>query len=221
VLGAVLAGMVLRTWLRREDLDAHPLEEKLDAVGYGIFIPIFFVTSGMTLDVPAMVKNPLRVLAFLVLLLVVRGLPSLVIYRKALPRSQRIQMTFITATTLPLLIALAEIGLQDGVMLPANAAAMVGAGVLSVLIYPAVAVGLARRARWTATRPGAITAPAAADQPGVAPAGAGPVADGARGTASDPGPRSGPGTDGWPETDRTPGIAGTPGIEEAPDAPAG
>jgi Kef-type K+ transport system membrane component KefB len=219
VLGAVLAGMVLRTWLRREDVDVHPLEEKLNVVGYGIFIPIFFVTSGMTLDVPAMVKNPLRVLAFLVLLLVVRGLPSLVIYRKALPWSQRLQMIFITATTLPLLIALAEIGLQDGVMLQSNAAAMVGAGVLSVLIYPAVAVGLARRDRWEARRPGAITATAAAGEPGVAVADAGPAADGARGTASDPGPGSGPGTDGWPETGGTPVIDGTPGIEEAPDAP--
>ena len=152
VLGAVLAGMVLRTWLRREDVDVHPLEEKLDAVGYGFFIPIFFVTSGMTLDVPAMVKNPLRVLVFLALLLVVRGLPSLVIYRRSLPRPQRVEMTFITATTLPLLIALAEIGLQDGVMLPANAAALVGAGVLSVLIYPALAVALVRRGRWETGR---------------------------------------------------------------------
>jgi len=51
-------------------------------------------------------------------------------------------MTFITATTLPLLIALADIGQRDGVMLPATAAALVGAGVLSVLIYPLIAVGL-------------------------------------------------------------------------------
>jgi len=221
VLGAVLAGMVLRTWLRREDVDVHPLEEKLDAVGYGIFIPIFFVTSGMTLDLPAMVKAPLRVLVFLVLLLVVRGLPSLVVYRKALPRSQRLQMTFITATTLPLLIALAEIGLQDGVMLPANAAAIVGAGVLSVLIYPAAAVGLARRDRWQARRASPITAPAAAGEPGPALADGGPGADGARGTVSGPGPETRPGTGGVSGMGGVPGIDGTPGIEEAPGAPAG
>ena len=221
VLGAVLAGMVLRTWLRREDVDVHPFEEKLDAVGYGIFIPIFFVTSGMTLDVPAMVKNPLRVLAFLALLLLVRGLPSLVIYRRALPRSQRVQMTFITATTLPLLIALAEIGLQDGVMLSANAAAIVGAGVLSVLIYPAAAVGLARRDRWQARRASPITAPAAAGEPGPALADGGPGADGARGTVSGPGPETRPGTGGVSGMGGVPGIDGTPGIEEAPGAPAG
>jgi Kef-type K+ transport system membrane component KefB len=227
VLGAVLAGMVLRTWLRREDVDAHPLEEKLDAVGYGIFIPIFFVTSGMTLDVPAMVKSPLRVLVFLGLLLVVRGLPSLVVYRRSLPWSQRVQMTFITATTLPLLIALAEIGLQDGVMLPSNAAAIVGAGVLSVLIYPAAAVGVARRERWETGEPDAAVPPAAAGEPPAAMADGAPGADGTRGTGIDPAAGATPGTDGMfgtggmPGTDGLPGIGGTPGIEEAPGAPTG
>src|SRR5262249_8644321 len=60
------------------------------------------------------------------------------------PLRQRAEMTFITATTMPLLIALAAIGLSTGVMLPANAAALVGAGVLSVLVYPLIAITLAR-----------------------------------------------------------------------------
>jgi hypothetical protein len=75
-------------------------------------------------------------------LLIVRGLPSLLVYRHDLRPRERVEMTFITATSLPLLIALAQIGEQDGVMLPATAAALVGAGVLSVLIYPLIAVGL-------------------------------------------------------------------------------
>ena len=83
------------------------------------------------------------------MLLIVRGLPSLLVYRRALPARQRVEMTFITATTLPLLIALAEIGRQDGVMLPATAAALVGAGVLSVLVFPLVAVRLHRTAPLT------------------------------------------------------------------------
>jgi Kef-type K+ transport system membrane component KefB len=145
VLGAMLAGMVLRNWTRRMDFDVSSLEDKLDTVGYGFFIPIFFVASGMGLDVASIIKDPLRLLIFLGLLLVVRGLPSLLVYRRALPLLQRGEMTFITATTMPLLIALAEIGLQDGVMIPANAAALVGAGVLSVLIFPAAAAALARR----------------------------------------------------------------------------
>jgi Kef-type K+ transport system membrane component KefB len=144
VLGAVIAGVVLRNWTRRMGVDVEPLESKLDAVGYGLFIPIFFVASGMTLDVHSIIRNPARLLIFLALLLIVRGLPSLVVYRRALPLRQRLEMTFITATTMPLLIAIAAIGLIDGVMLPANAAALVGAGVLSVLIYPLAALVLHR-----------------------------------------------------------------------------
>ena len=145
VLGAVLAGMVLRGWTRRMGIDVHGLEQKFDAVGYGIFIPCFFISSGMTLDVRGIAQNPLRLVVFFVLLLAVRGLPSLVIYRKVLPLRKRVEMTFITATAMPLLVALAEIGLRDGKMLPSNAAALVGAGVLSVLVYPAVAIALHKK----------------------------------------------------------------------------
>jgi Kef-type K+ transport system membrane component KefB len=149
VLGAMLAGIVLRAWTRRLNIDTAGLEHKFDAVGYGIFIPIFFITSGMTLDLKAISADPLRLLVIFALLLAVRGLPSLLVYRRALPARQRAEMTFITATTLPLLIALADIGEHDGVMLPATAAALVGAGVLSVLVYPLIAVGLHRSAPLT------------------------------------------------------------------------
>jgi Kef-type K+ transport system membrane component KefB len=168
VLGAMLAGIVLRSWTHRIDVDVTPLEGKLDAVGYGFFIPVFFVASGMALDVQSIAENPLRLLVFFVLLLVVRGLPSLLVYRRALPRRQRAEMTFITATTMPLLIALAAIGLSDGVMIPANAAALVGAGVLSVLVYPAIAIALARRGRTVPAGPDAAAAgPGAADAGGI------------------------------------------------------
>ena len=149
VLGALLAGMVLRGWTRRLNIDTASLEHKFDAVGYGIFIPIFFITSGMTLDLKAISQDPLRLLIIFALLLIVRGLPSLLVYRRALPPRRRAEMTFITATTLPLLIALADIGEQDGVMLPATSAALIGAGVLSVLVYPLIAVGLHRSAPLT------------------------------------------------------------------------
>jgi Kef-type K+ transport system membrane component KefB len=159
VLGAVIAGVVLRSWSRWMGVDITPLESKLDAVGYGVFIPIFFVVSGMKLAIGAIIANPLRLVVFLALLLVVRGLPALFVYRKVLPARQRLEMTFITATTMPLLIALAEIGLSDGVMLRANAAALVGAGVLSVLIYPLIAVALARRGRTSGPGPSVEAAP--------------------------------------------------------------
>ncbi len=105
VLGAMLAGMVLRSWTHRMQVDVEPLESKLEAVGYGISIPLFFVASGMTLDVQSIAANPLRLVVFVVLLIVVRGLPSLVVYLRALPLRQRVETTFVTATTMPLLIA--------------------------------------------------------------------------------------------------------------------
>lgn len=144
VLGAFLAGVVLRRWAPTH---VDTLERKLEAVGYGVFIPIFFVTSGMKLDVDSIVENPLRLVVFFVLLLVVRGLPALFVYRGVLASLERWQMVFLTATALPLLVALAEVGLESGVMLPENAAALVGAGALSVLVFPLIAVGLQGRSR--------------------------------------------------------------------------
>lgn len=149
VLGALLAGMVLRGWTQHLKMDTVSLEHKFDAVGYGLFIPIFFVSSGMSLDLKSISEDPLRLLLFFVLLIVVRGLPSLLVYRHTLAPVQRLEMTFITATSLPLLIALATIGEQDGVMLPATAASLIGAGVLSVLVFPLIAVTLHRRATLT------------------------------------------------------------------------
>ena len=67
------------------------------------------------------------------------------LYRRDLPRTQRVPMVLLTATALPLLVALSEIGLRSGVMLPENAAALVGAGVLSVIVLPGLAVALYKR----------------------------------------------------------------------------
>jgi Kef-type K+ transport system membrane component KefB len=141
VLGAFLAGVVLRRWAPGDTL---ALEGKLDAIGYGFFIPVFFVSSGMGLDLWAIAESPVRLIGFFLLLLLVRGVPALLIYRRELPLRGRVQMMLLTATALPLLVALAEIGLESGIMLPENAAALVGAGVLSVVLFPAVAIAIGR-----------------------------------------------------------------------------
>jgi Kef-type K+ transport system membrane component KefB len=141
VLGAFLAGVVLRRWAGSS---APVLESKLDAIAYGFFIPLFFVYSGMSLDLPSIAQAPLRVLLFFGLLLVVRGLPALLLYRGVLSWRQRYQTALVAATTLPLLVALTEIGLRNGSMLRETAAALVGAGVLTVLVLPALAVAMHR-----------------------------------------------------------------------------
>jgi Kef-type K+ transport system membrane component KefB len=161
VLGAFLAGIVLRRWAPGH---IHALEGKLDAIGYGFFIPLFFVASGMGLDIRSIAEAPLRLVAFFVLLLVVRGVPALFLYRRDLPAAQRVQTMFLTATSLPLLVALAEIGLRNGTMLRENAAALVGAGALSVLVFPMAAVLIERRRR---AREGPAAAPAAGPPPGA------------------------------------------------------
>jgi Kef-type K+ transport system membrane component KefB len=143
VLGAFLAGIILRRWAPG---DVHSLESKLDAIGYGFFIPVFFISSGMNLDIDSIAEAPQRLLVFFVLLLAVRGLPAMFLYRRDLVRRQRVQMMLLTATALPLLVALSEIGLSTGEMLPENAAALVGAGVLSVILLPGIAVRLNKNA---------------------------------------------------------------------------
>ncbi len=143
-LGAFFAGMVLRR--SSSTAERHAFDDKLDAVGYGVFIPVFFISSGMGLDVTSIVQNPIRLLVFLVLLLVVRGVPALLVYRTTLVLRERFEAMLLTATALPLLVALAEIGLESGVMLPENAAALVGAGVVSVALFPVVAISMRRRA---------------------------------------------------------------------------
>ena len=141
VMGAFLAGVVLRRWTPG---DFHALEAKLDAIGYGFFIPVFFVTAGMGIDLQSIREAPARLVVFLVLMLAVRGLPILVVYRRALRPRERVQLMLLSATTLPILVALTHISVSSGAMRPDNAAALVGAGVLSVLIFPLLAISLHR-----------------------------------------------------------------------------
>ena len=136
VLGAFVGGMVLRRWAPG---DVRRLEEKLDVVAWGLFIPVFFVSSGMGLDVASIVAAPALPVLLLVLMLVVRGGPVLLLFRRGLPGRERVQTALYSATALPLLVALTEIAVADGSMSSSTGAALVGAGVLSVIVLPMVA----------------------------------------------------------------------------------
>lgn len=135
VLGAFVAGVILR---RYSPPGAHNrLVPKIEAMGFGFFIPLFFIVSGANLDIQSIAKNPLRLVLFFVLLLLVRGIPQYVLYRFALPDTrERWQFSLYIATALPLLVAISTIEVRNGHMLPENAAALVGAGALSVLVFP-------------------------------------------------------------------------------------
>ena len=143
ILGAFAAGIILR--LLVQGREAERFESKLDAVGFGLLIPFFFVTSGMRLDVDALVcsgRALVELPAFLLLFLVVRGLPVMLLYRQVLPVRERQAVALLAATQLPLVVAITTIGVEAGHMRTSTAAALVGAGALSVLLYPALALNL-------------------------------------------------------------------------------
>jgi Kef-type K+ transport system membrane component KefB len=148
LLGAFAAGLLVRVANRGEDSEI--IGRKLSGIAFGFFVPLFFIVSGMRFDLSALTSDPstfLRLPLFLGLFFVVRGLPVLLLYRRDVPRSQLLPMALLASTALPLVVAITEIGLQTGKMRPANAAALVGAGMLSVLLFPTTAFALRRRAR--------------------------------------------------------------------------
>jgi Kef-type K+ transport system membrane component KefB len=145
ILGALLAGAVVGAVDR--DTTTHPhFRVKLDALGYGFLIPVFFVASGIRLDVEGLVSDPAalaRMPVFLVALLVVRGVPALV-FRHQLSGRETAAAGLLQATSLPFLVTATMIGVDVGVVSPVNAAALVAAGVVSVLVFPVAALGLLR-----------------------------------------------------------------------------
>jgi len=147
ILGAFTAGMIVS--LGSKGKEAAPLLQRLEAIGYGFLIPMFFVVSGMHFDLHALLSNRqamLRVPLFLLLLFVSRALP-IIFYQRELAKEDHLPFIFYSATSLPLLIAISEIGIRTGRMLPDNAAALVGAGIFSILFFPIVALIVRRRLR--------------------------------------------------------------------------
>lgn len=142
VLGAFAAGIVMRMTLPEGD---EVLERKIDGLAFGFFIPLFFVVSGMGVDIDSIIESPARLVVFFGLLLLVRGLSVLAVFRTRLPGREPLQLALYAATGLPLIVAITEIGLSTGEMRPENAAALVGAGLLSVLVFPMLATAIGRR----------------------------------------------------------------------------
>jgi len=147
ILGAFAAGALL-SLIDRDEAMTHPqFRLKLEAVGFGVFIPVFFVTSGLRFDLNALFASAstvARVPLFLLAIYLVRGLPA-VVYGRLLGRSRSVIAGVLQATSLPFIVAATQIGLQLGVVTRASAAALVAAGLLSVVISPALGLALLRR----------------------------------------------------------------------------
>jgi len=147
VLGAFSAGMLVSIAAGPES--RRLLQPKLDAVAFGVFVPIFFVVTGMRFDLHAVVGEAAgveKLVLFLGLMLVVRGLPTYVLSHRALPGPDRRALALYASTGLPLIVAVTTLGVAAGQMRASTAAGLVGAGMVSVLVYPVVA-GTVRRAQ--------------------------------------------------------------------------
>jgi Kef-type K+ transport system membrane component KefB len=147
ILGAFIAGAVVGV-IDRDEAMTHPqFRVKLEAIGYGFLVPVFFVSSGVVFDLDALLDDPSTlalVPVFLVCLLVVRGIPAL-IYRPISGSRGAVAAGLLQATSLPFIVAATMIGVDLGSIDPGTAAAFVAAGLLSALLFPALAVALLGR----------------------------------------------------------------------------
>ncbi|MFB4283673.1 cation:proton antiporter [Nonomuraea sp. MTCD27] len=148
ILGAFIAGAVLRL-IDPDAEQTHPqFHIKLEGLGYGFLVPVFFVTSGIQFDLGALfadAETVLRVPMFLAALLLVRGLPALAYRSAGLSRAEVLASGLLQATSLPVIVAAATIGLKLEAIRPENAAALVAAGLLSVVVFPLMALRLLGR----------------------------------------------------------------------------
>jgi Kef-type K+ transport system membrane component KefB len=137
LLGAFAAGVVVRLFIKGED--SEPITSKLEAIGFGFLIPIFFIESGINFDLHALIHVPkvlLLVPFFTVIFLLTRGLPTWAFFRGAVTKVEARSLAVLSATGLPIIVVITTLGVNEHRMKPQNAAALVAAGMLSVLVYP-------------------------------------------------------------------------------------
>jgi Kef-type K+ transport system membrane component KefB len=146
ILAAFAAGLVVRQAMR--DADVRAFVAKHEGIGYGVLIPVFFIATGARFDLRALLANPLSLLLMVALLgafLLARGLPTALLARfvdRGLPGAA---LATLTATQLPLVVAVTDTAVSHRAMSSAVAAAFVGAGLLSVLLYPVIALAALSR----------------------------------------------------------------------------
>jgi Kef-type K+ transport system membrane component KefB len=145
LLGGFVAGLITRTALKGHELTVF--ESKLTAVGFGFFVPFFFVTSGIAFDLAALgsAEAIAKLAMFFVLFLIVRAAPALLLYRGALDLRDRLALGFYSATALPLVVAITTIAIDAGKMRASTAAGLVGAAMLSTLVFPFIGLALRKR----------------------------------------------------------------------------
>ena len=163
LLGGFLAGLITRFSLRGRDVEVF--ESKVTAIGYGFLIPFFFISSGMNFNLDALVAGPgpmLKLPLFVCLFLVVRGVPAWLLYRGVVSARDRAALAFFGATQLPMVVAITTVAVETGHMRSSTAAGLVGAAIVSTLVFPLIGLRLRRGGANRVEEDIAPTTPAAA-----------------------------------------------------------
>ncbi|MFE7843787.1 cation:proton antiporter [Microbacterium sp. NPDC057407] len=146
LLGAFTAGIVWRLIMRdAAESDREAVESKVEAVAFGFLVPVFFIYTGVTFDLSALLAQPILFALLpvvLAVMFVVRGLPSTLAAPPGSTGRDRLAIAFLGATGLPIIVAVTAIGIDEGILSSAAAALLVGAGMLSVLLFPLIAMSL-------------------------------------------------------------------------------
>lgn len=142
VLGAFAAGVVVGLVL--DSPEGKVVRMRLEGIGFGFLIPVYFVVTGMNFDLDSLLTADGLLLAalFLAVLLVTRGTSAL-LWLRELGRRPTASLALFGATGLPLIVAIVGIGQERGAISDSVGASLVGAGMISVLVYPFVATKLA------------------------------------------------------------------------------
>ena len=147
ILGAFAAGLLVR--LIELSGTPHPqFQVKLEGIGFGFLIPIFFIATGVSFQLKALLTNPVAIAEvplFLVALLIVRGLPAL-LYRRSTGTRHAVAAGLLQATTLTFVIVATQIGLSTGKITPTAAGSLLAAGLMSAVLFPGAAQRLLPRA---------------------------------------------------------------------------
>ncbi|UNK71550.1 cation:proton antiporter [Microbacterium sp. H1-D42] len=146
LLGAFVAGAVWRIVMSSaSEKDAEQVESKLEGIAFGFLVPIFFLYTGVTFDLQALFASPLAmalVPLLLIALLVIRGAAAQFSATRDMSGRDRTALALLAATGLPIIVAVTAIGVDQGMLETDVAAALVGAGMLSVLLYPLIGMTL-------------------------------------------------------------------------------
>nr|WP_206687763.1 cation:proton antiporter [Microbacterium yannicii] len=146
LLGAFTAGIVWRLVMRdATEADREAVESKIEGVAFGFLVPVFFIYTGVTFDLQALLEQPLLFLLLpvgLVALLIVRGLPSMLAAPVGSTRRERLSIVLLGATALPIIVAVTAIGVDEGILTTTHQAVLIATGMLSVLLFPLIGMAL-------------------------------------------------------------------------------